>query len=658
VNTENTTPDAPEEMPAQTEPVQQEASPREEAVPEALPAGPEPGIFWQAKVSEIGQEYVRVELGDDVVGRFEACEARAADKSLMVAVGDDVEVLLDDLEGEEWVVSMEKAEKLRVFQRLGALAKDKTVISGVITRQVRGGLSVDIGVRAFLPGRESGFRSHEAGAMVGREINCQIQRFDRKKGEVVLTRRKLAEEAVKARKSALYETINVGDVVTGVVSSVTKFGAFLDIGGADGLLHVSEMSWERVGNPSKVVSEGDEIEVQIVEINPDRDRIGLSRKALLENPWQNFADANPAGTKLTGKVKNITDFGAFVEIGAGVEGLVHISELSWDKSVKSANDLLEAGQELEVIVKEVDIASQRVSLSVKRLQPNPWEMALKDLEVGARITGKVSSVVEFGVFVEVIPGVEGLVHVSDMSWTERISNPTDLRDFQEGEELEVMVLSIDSDRNRLSLGIKQLEKEPWELAGEGLRKGGTLEVTISRLVDFGAFATIVPGLEGLIHISELAVDRVERVDEAVKTGQVVKVRVLDADRKKAKISLSIKAHLTGEGEGMREYTEESNVGTSLGALLMKKGLVDEEEESVAASEESVEASEESVEASEESAEASEESAEASEESAETSEESAETSEESAEASEESAETSEESAETSEESAETSEESAE
>ncbi len=541
----------------------------------------EPGVFWSARVEEIGQERVVVSLGDGAQGVFDVREARAADKSFMIKVGDEIEVLVDEKAPEGvWLVSMEKAEKVRVFNRLTKLAKERTTVKGVITRQVRGGLSVDIGVRAFLPGQESGFRREDAQRVIGQRIICQIQSFDRQKGEVVLTRKSLVEKADKAAKAALYERIKVGDVVTGVVSSVTKFGAFVDIGGSDGLLHATEMSWDRVGDPASVVSVGDELEVQIIELDSKKDRIGLSRKALVPNPWLTFAADHPEGSRASGVVTSLTDFGAFVDIG-GVEGLVHVSELSWDRNVRSAKGFLEKGQKVEVFIKEFDVENQRISLSLKRLEENPWSSLVKSLEVGGRVKGKVRSVVDFGVFVEVLPGVEGLLHVSDLSWTERLSTPHDFRDFQEGEEVEVVVLGIDMDRGRVSLGVKQLTREPWEAAGEGLRKGGVLEVTIVRTMPFGAFATIVPGLEGLIHVSELAVDRVDRVEDVVKPGQTVKVRVLEADRKKGKVSLSIKAFLTEEGGAMTSYTEQSTGGTSFGALLKAQGLVQGEPEAPA-----------------------------------------------------------------------------
>lgn len=553
------------------EPADVPAPPEEE--PE--PTGPQPGEYWDCTVTALGDEHVTVDMGEGLIGRFPALEARASGGGNLVEPGDKIEVLLDETEDDgSWIVSMEKAEKVRVFERLIELAKRKAVVEGVVTRHVRAGLSVDIGVKALLPARDSGIRPHDMPKMVGRTIKAQVIKFDRRKGEVVLSRRKVAEHDAEVRKAQLLNRIEVGDIVKGRVVSVRPFGAFVDIGGADGLIHVTEMSWDKGVKPEDIVSMGEEVEVLIKEIDTQRDRIGLSLKALRDNPWDGFADKHAVGSRVTGKVNSITEFGVFVTID-GIDGLVHISELSWDRNVKDANTLVSVGDTTEVVIKEIDVDRRRLSLSIKRTQPNPWEVAVGELEVGKRITGPIRNITDFGVFVEVVPGVEGLLHCGDMSWTERIEKPADHMEFKEGEEIEVMVLGIDPDRNRVSLGLKQLENDPWEDAGPGLKKGGTLDVKITRLADFGAFAEVVPGLEGLIHISEVAVDRVERLRSHLSVGQEVKVKVKDADRKTRKISLSIKALLIDEGGGIREHVEDDDAGTSLGALLKKSGHVEE-----------------------------------------------------------------------------------
>ena len=542
--------------------------------PDDEPKGPRPGGWWNGTVSELGDEHVTVDLGDGIVGRFPALEARAAGGGNLVEPGDEIEVLLDEPDSDgTWIVSMEKAEKVRVYERIIELAKRKAVVEGVVTRHIRAGLSIDIGVKAILPNRESGFRPHEMAQMVGKTVKAQVVKFDRRKGEILLSRTKVAEHDAEMRKAQLLNRIEVGDVVKGRVVSVRPFGAFVDIGGADGLIHVTELSWDKGIKPESVVSVGEEVEVLIKEIDTQRDRIGLSLKALRDNPWDGFAEKHAVGSRVSGRVNSITEFGVFVTIDS-IDGLVHLSELSWDRTVTDPNTLVKVGETIDVIINAIEIDRRRLSLSIKRTQPNPWEVAVGALEVGKRVTGPIRNVTEFGVFVEVVPGVEGLLHVGDMSWKERIEKPSDFREFTEGEEIEVMVLAVDADRNRVSLGLKQLENDPWTDAGDQLKKGGTLEVKITRLADFGAFAEIVPGLEGLIHISEVAVDRVERLRSHLSMGQEVKVRVLDADRKSRKISLSIKALLVDDG-GAREYVEDDEAATSLGALLKKSGHVED-----------------------------------------------------------------------------------
>jgi small subunit ribosomal protein S1 len=542
--------------------------------PEKEPTGPQPGGWWNAKVTELGDEHVTVDLGDGAIGRFPALEARAAGGGNLVEPGDEIEVLLDEPESDgTWIVSMEKAEKVRVYERIIELAKRKAVVEGVVTRHVRAGLSVDIGVKAILPNRESGFRPHEMAQMVGKTIKAQVVKFDRRNGEVILSRAKVAQHDAEMRKAQLLNRIEVGDVVKGRVVSIRPFGVFVDIGGADGLIHVTELSWDKGIKPESVVKVDEEVEVLIKEIDTQRDRIGLSLKALRDNPWDGFAGKHAVGSRVTGRVNSITEFGIFVTID-GIDGLVHLSELSWDREATDPNTLVSVGDQIEVIINAIEIDRRRLSLSIKRTQPNPWEVAVASLEVGKRVTGPIRNVTDFGVFVEVVPGVEGLLHCGDMSWTGRIEKPADFREFKEGEELEVMILAVDADRNRVSLGLKQIDGDPWESAGDQLKKGGTLEVKISRLAEFGAFAEIVPGLEGLIHISEVAVDRVERLRSHLSLGQEVKVRVLDADRKSRKISLSIKALLIDDG-GAREHLEDDEANTSLGALLKKSGHVDE-----------------------------------------------------------------------------------
>jgi len=532
-----------------------------------------PGVLWSATITAMGDETIDVDLGDGQKGRMDAIEARFPENTegLQAKPGDTVQVLVDELEGDIWSVSMDKANKIQIFDRLMQLAEAKEEITGTVTRRVRGGVSIDIGVRAFLPARESGLRNSELDSSIGRSLTCVIKRYDLDKNEVVLTRKKIAERQQEKVREEVYSVIEVGAVVKGTVTSITRFGAFLDIGGVEGLLHVSEMAWKRVSRPESVVALGNSLEVKVVDMDRERDRIGLSLKEMTPNPWIEVAENFPQGARARGPVTSVTDFGAFVRVADGVEGLVHISELTWDRNVKHPSAVTAVGDELDVVVLNVDIADQRLSLSHKRLTPSPWQAALSDLDAGVKLEGTVTSVVDFGVFVELRPGVEGLVHVSDMSWEKRIERPSDLRDFQPGDTCEVIVLNIDPDRERISLGIKQLEGDPWADATANLNKGDVIDVTISRIEGFGAFATIAKNVEGLIHISEVSTERVDDLEHHLKHGQEVKVKVINLDRRSRKIGLSIKAFL--EQDTMHEYSEDASAGTSLGALLKAKGIV-------------------------------------------------------------------------------------
>lgn len=549
----------------------------QEITPE--PAGLWPGDFAQAKVTKLGEGQVEVTFGDALIGRFDRREATRGDGSLIIAEGEEVEILLDEPQSDgSWAVSMEKAEKVRIYDRLVELSRKHARVEGVITRVVRGGFSVDIGVRAFLPAQESGIRRSEVGAAVGRTVRCAIQRFDVKDNVISLTRRKVAEQETQARRAERLAELQVGEVIEGWVSSLTKFGAFVDLGGVDGLIHVGELSWGRVDRPEDVVSEGDSVRVKVLEIDRERGRIGLSLRALQDNPWQVAADRFPAGTRTSGRVTNITDFGAFIEIAAGIEGLAHISELSWDREITHAAQVLEVDQEVEVLVLGIDTTKERASLSLKQLEDNPLGAVLATLVEGAIIEGAIVRIEEYGVFIEVAPGVSGLAHVSDMSWTRRISNPADLRDFTVGQPCAARILEIDRERGRIKLGIKQLEADPWEALEASLQPGAVAEVTITRIAPFGAFAALAEGVEGLIHISEVAVDRVQDLTRELSTGQTVKVKVLSADRKSRKIALSIKAFLEEGEEGMmRSYTDDDDAQTSLGDKLKEVGLVEGEE---------------------------------------------------------------------------------
>lgn len=515
------------------------------------------------------------------------------------AEGDEVELLVEQPWGRGWKASVRKATKLRLWEELGALADKEEIVEGDIVSQNKGGLSVDIGLRAFCPRSQIDIhRVDDASPYVGRTARFQVIQFDKKRCNVVLSRRKVIELEREEEKKRTLDELEEGKVFTGVVRNIKKYGAFVDIGGIDGLLHVSNMSWGRIDHPSELVRPGDEIKVVVLDYDAKRDRLSLGRKQLLDNPWTDIQEEFSEGDVVNGKVVSLADFGAFVEVAPGLEGLVHVTELSWTARIHHPKEVLELGQDVRVKIIGIDTDNKRLSLSIKQLEKNPWEELAENLSVGDVVSGPIRNITDFGLFVEVAPAVEGLVHVSDISWTEKIDDPAE--HFKVGDEVEVKIIDIDIENQRLSLGIKQLSRDPWEKAGEKAKVGEKINVEITRLTDFGAFAQVVEGVEGLIHISELSEGRVENAHEVVRPGQEVEVLVVSFDRANQRIGLSLKRDELEEPMA-REYTEEEGATAKLGDILRDRlGLGAEEEET--AEETAEEAKEETAEEANETAE--------------------------------------------------------
>ncbi len=482
--------------------------------------------------------------------------------------GDDVPILVEDQRGDHWIGSVRKAEKLAIWRWLESVNQSGEPVDGMITAENKGGLSVDMGVRAFLP------RSHvdlhrvdDCAPYLGVSGKFEVIEFDKKRGNIVVSRRKILEEQRRAERKEMVSNLEAGQKHQGVVRNLTKYGAFVDIGGIDGLLHVTNMTWGRVDHPSEVVSAGDQIEVVVLDWDPDKERLGLGRKQLLDDPWEGLADRYEVDQVVTGKVVSLADFGAFVELEPGLEGLIHVTELSWTRRVNHPGQLLNRNQEVEVKVISIDADERRIGLSIKKLEENPWVVVAEDYPPETRLKGPIKNITDFGLFVEVEDGVEGLVHVSDISWTKTINDPSE--HFEVGDEVEVVVLDIDVESQRMNLGIKQLEDDPWDKAAEVAVPGDKVEATITKLTDFGAFAEIVEGVEGLIHISELSDRRVNKAAEVVRPGQSVTALVMNFDPKKRRIGLSLtKDELPVAESDLREYSDDdADSSATLGDLL-------------------------------------------------------------------------------------------
>lgn len=499
---------------------------------------------------------------------------------------DEIEVILDKVEDEggNVVLSYQKAKSIRAWEKIAELAETDEPVRGVVTHKVKGGLSVDIGIPAFLPGsqvdtqRVMGFDQ-----FVGQEVVCKILKVNKKRGNVIISRRKYLEEQRLEDKKKAIETLAEGQVIEGIVKNITSYGVFVDIGGIDGLLHITDMSWGRIAHPSKLVKLGDKITVKIISFDKKHEKISLGIKQLIENPWENVEEKYPIGSEISGKISSITDYGLFVEIEKGVEGLVHISEISWTERINNLAKHYAVGDTVNVKVVALDKENRRMSLSIKQLAQDPWKAVEDQFKVGDKITGKITNITDFGLFVQLLDGVDGLVHISDISWTTHISHPGEK--YKKGDIVSAQILAIDAANKKVSLGIKQLEKDPWEDIASQYPIGSTIEGTVSKITNFGAFIKLPIGIEGLVHISELADKEVEKVEDILKVGETKEFKVIKVNAEERKLGLSLKTkpseteHATKKEYKARKHTEEA---PSVTAKDKPKGILQQALEAHAA----------------------------------------------------------------------------
>ncbi len=454
----------------------------------------------------------------------------------------EIEVLLDRLEDENGMVilSYQKAKSLKAWDRLFELAEKEEPVKGIVTHKVKGGLSVDVGIPAFLPGSQVDIqRVNNFDSFVGQEVTCSILKINRRRGNVIVSRRKFLESLRAGEKVKALETLFEGQIIEGVVKNITNYGVFVDVGGIDGLLHITDMSWGRVGHPSELVKIGDTVSVKVISFDKEHEKISLGMKQLQGNPWDGIALNYPIGKRLKGSISSITDYGLFVEIDKGIEGLVHISEISWTERIHNLSKYYNVGDKIDVIVVAIDEGNRRMSLSIKRLAEDPWKLVFDKFKVGDRITGAVNNVTDFGIFVQLQEGVDGLVHISDISWTEHISHPADK--YKKADVVNVVVLAIDKDNKRISLGIKQLDRDPWERIEEDYPVGKIVEGVVSKITGFGAFIKFDSGIEGLVHISEFSNKEVSNPEEFLKVGDRREFKVVKSNQADRKLGLSLRA---------------------------------------------------------------------------------------------------------------------
>ena len=522
------------------------------------------------KVLSVTKDYVTVDVGYKSEGQIPLDEFRDAEGNLNVDEGAEVEVYVDDTENEDGLVelSKDKAVKLRIWDQISEACERDELVTGKIIARVKGGLSVDIGVKAFLPGSQVDIRPiRNLDKFIGQDFEFKIIKFNKKRGNIVLSRRVLLEKERAALKSKTLDRLQEGAVLKGTVKNITEYGAFVDLGGIDGLLHITDMSWGRVNHPSEMVQVGDEIEVKVLKFNSETERVSLGLKQISEDPWIHAEENYRVGDRVSGKVVSLTDYGAFVELEEGIEGLIHISEMSWTKRVKHPSKMVAIGDTVEAIVLDIDSKNKRISLGMKQIEPNPWTLLAERYPVGTRILGKIRNITDFGIFIGIEEGIDGLVHISDLSWTQKIKHPSEV--YKKGDEVEAVVLNIDADNERLSLGIKQLYPDAWEDdIPNKYTIGRVVSGKITKLHDFGAFMELESGVEGLIHISEMSSERVENPADVVAEGQDVVAEIISVDREERKIGLSLKSVGDGDEADMQSYIEKQGKSTaSLGDVF-------------------------------------------------------------------------------------------
>jgi small subunit ribosomal protein S1 len=519
-----------------------------------------PGNILKGRiVTRLGNDVI-VELGLKSEGIVEASEFDSPDE---IVEGKEIEILLEEVDaGGGILLSKRKADRIRGWEKVVTNNKEGDVITGKVTRRIKGGLLVDIGVPVFLPASQVDIRKPgDISRFIGKEIECKILKIDTESRNIVVSRRKLIEEERFSSKEKILEEIEVGQLRKGVVKNIADFGVFVDLGGLDGLLHISDLSWGRISHPSEVVNIDQEIECIVIGVDRDHEKISLGLKQKAKSPWEEVESRYPIESRVIGTVVNIMNYGVFIRLEEGIEGLVHISEMSWTKRIAHPADILNLGEEIEVVVLDVNKAKQEISLGIKQLETNPWSVATQKYPPGTIVTTKVTSLTNYGAFVEIEPGVDGLVHISDLSWTRKFNHPGDA--LEKGQELKCLVLAVDEEKRRVSLGVKQLTEDPWSRAiPEKYIPGQIVKGSVTKITNFGVFIELEEELEGLLHISELADQKIENPQDIVEIAQELEVKILRVDTDSRKIGLSLRrVQWTAEDQEKQEKSEVGQAGT-------------------------------------------------------------------------------------------------
>lgn len=526
------------------------------------------GEIVKGKVVQIDDDVVMVDVGYKTEGRMRLDEFLDDDGNSAVSVGDEIDVFVDRKKEDNLTLSREKAVRMKAWNDIVKISGKGIPIMGTITKRVKGGLSVDIGVEAFLPGSQVDIRPvKNFDKYVGQTLELEVLKYDRKRNNVVLSRKAILERELEEQRAKILETMEEGKIVEGVVKNITDYGVFVDLGGMDGLLHITDMSWGRIRHPSEKFSRDDEITVKILSFDSEKQRVSLGLKQLTENPWNNVTENYAVGSMVDGKVVSIIDYGAFIEMEPGLEGLIHISEMFWTKKTKHPSKILSVDEVINVEILEIDPENKRISLGLKQTMANPWEVLKEKYPPGSVLNGKIKNITDFGIFVGIEDDIDGLVHISDISWKKRIKHPSEF--YKRGQELDTVVLQVDAENKKFSLGIKQLGKNPWEELKEKYGVGSVVSGKVTNATDFGIFVEIEEGIEGLVHISELSNRRVKSSKDLYSPGDIVSAVIKNIDVDNQKVGLSIKDIETTSTEPTQNQYVNNNekVVSNLGEIL-------------------------------------------------------------------------------------------
>ena len=522
------------------------------------------GEIVRGRVVHIGRDSVLVDVGYKSEGVIDLDEF--PDQGRHLQVGEEVDVLLEEKEDSEGqvILSKEKANRIKIWDDISKKYDNNDVVEGSVIARIKGGLTVDIGLKAFLPGSQIDLRPvRNLDKLIGERLQMRIIKLNKRRGNIVLSRRVLLEEDRQRAKEKTLASLAEGQIIEGVVKNITEYGAFIDLGGIDGLLHITDMSWGRVSHPSELFAIGDKVKVMVLKFDQEHERVSLGLKQMSPDPWMNVAEKYPETSRVSGKVVSITDYGAFVELEEGIEGLVHVSQMSWARRTRHPSKIVNIGDTIDAVVLSVDRDKKRISLGMKQIEPNPWTTVDERYPVGSEVEGKVRNLTDFGAFIALEEGIDGLIHISDMSWTQRVKHPSEI--LKKGQKVRAVVLNVDKENERLSLGLKQMELDPWTQVQTRYTVGQDARVKVVKVTNFGAFAELEDGVEGLIHLSELSREKVADPEEVVSVGQELEAKIIKIDVETRKIGLSVRAFMEeNERQDLREVNRDVTDTVTLG----------------------------------------------------------------------------------------------